>query len=155
MDESLRITGFPNISWMLIQTPTEMITTGVRSPVGIKVLGPDLKQIEAIGKEIERVLTSVPGTRSAFAERPNEGYYLDLIVNRREVARYGLNVGDVQTLITSASGGENVTTTVQGRERYPVNVRYKRELRDDPDLLKRGVILTATGAQCTLVQTAE
>src|SRR5438132_1356133 len=115
MDESLRITGFPNISWMLIQTPTEMITTGVRSPVGIKVLGPDLKQIEAIGKEIERVLTSVPGTRSAFAERLNEGYYLDLIVNRREAARYGLTVGDVQTLITSAIGGENVTTTVEGR----------------------------------------
>src|SRR5947208_6382269 len=92
MDERLRIPGFQNIWWMPIQTRTEMITTGVRSPVGIKVLGPDLKQIEAIGKEIERVLTSVPGTRSAFAERLNEGYYLDLIVNRRDAARYALNV---------------------------------------------------------------
>jgi len=155
MDERLRIPGFPNIWWMPIQTRTEMITTGVRSPVGIKVLGPDLKQIEAIGKEIERVLASVPGTRSAFAERLNEGYYLDLIVNRREAARYGLNVGDVQTLITSAIGGENVTTTVEGRERYPVNVRYKRELRDDPERLKRVLIPTATGAQIPLGQIAE
>ena len=155
MDARLRIPGFPNIWWMPIQTRTEMITTGVRSPVGIKVLGPDLKQIEAIGKEIERVLASVPGTRSAFAERLNEGYYLDLIVNRREAARYGLNVGDVQTLITSAIGGENVTTTVEGRERYPVSVRYKRELRDDPERLKRVLIPTATGAQIPLGQIAE
>src|SRR5256712_1303896 len=155
MDERLRIPGFPNIWWMPIQTRTEMITTGVRSPVGIKVLGPDLKQIEAIGKEIERVLTSVPGTRSAFAERLNEGYYLDLIVNRRDAARYGLTVGDVQTLITSAIGGENVTTTVEGRERYPVSVRYKRELRDDPERLKRVLIPTATGAQIPLGQIAD
>jgi len=155
MDERLRIPGFPNIWWMPIQTRTEMITTGVRSPVGIKVLGPDLKQIEAIGKEIERVLASVPGTRSAFAERLNEGYYLDLIVNRREAARYGLNVGDVQTLITSAIGGENVTTTVEGRERYPVSVRYKRELRDNPERLKRVLIPTPSGAQIPLGQIAE
>src|SRR6058998_4033988 len=132
-----------------------MITTGVRSPVGIKVLGPDLKQIEAIGKEIERVLASVPGTRSAFAERLNEGYYLDLIVHRAEAARYGLTVGDVQAVITSAIGGETVTTTVEGRERYPVNVRYKRELRDDPDRLKRVLIPTPSGAQIPLGQIAE
>src|SRR5213083_1377510 len=155
MDERLRIPGFPNIWWMPIQTRTEMITTGVRSHVGIKVLGPDLKQIENIGKEIEQVLVRVPGTRSAFAERLNEGYYLDLIVNRRQAARYGLTVGDVQTLITSAIGGENVTTTVEGRERYPVSVRYKRELRDDPERLKRVLIPTATGAQIPLGQIAE
>ena len=155
MDAKLRIPGFPNIWWMPIQTRTEMITTGVRSPVGIKVLGPDLKTIEAIGLEIERVLAKVPGTRSAFAERLNEGYYLDLIVNRREAARYGLTVGDVQAVITSAIGGETVTTTVEGRERYPVNVRYKRELRDDPDRLKRVLIATPTGAQIPLGQIAE
>jgi len=155
MDARLRIPGFPNIWWMPIQTRTEMITTGVRSPVGIKVLGPDLNKIEAIGKAIESVLASVPGTRSAFAERLNEGYYLDLIVNRREAARYGLNVGDVQTLITSAIGGENVTTTVEGRERYPVSVRYKRELRDDPERLKRVLIPTPSGAQIPLGQIAE
>src|SRR5205823_4928046 len=155
MDERLRIPGFPNIWWMPIQTRTEMITTGVRSPVGIKVLGPDLKQIEAIGKEIERVLTSVPGTRSAFAERLNEGYYLDLIVNRAEAARYGLTVGDVQAVITSAIGGEPVTTTVEGRERYAVNVRYKRELRDSPERLRRVLIPTPSGAQIPLQQIAE
>ncbi len=124
MDAKLRIPGFPNIWWMPIQTRTEMITTGVRSPVGIKVLGPDLKTIERIGIEIEQALATVPGTKSAFAERLNEGYYLDVIVNRREAARYGLTVGDVQAVITSAIGGETVTTTVEGRERYPVNVRY-------------------------------
>jgi Cu(I)/Ag(I) efflux system membrane protein CusA/SilA len=155
MDERLRIPGFPNIWWMPIQTRTEMITTGVRSPVGIKVLGPDLKTIEDIGKQIEQVLASVPGTRSAFAERLNEGYYLDLIVNRREAARYGLTVGDVQAVITSAIGGEPVTMTVEGRERYPVNVRYKRELRDDPDRLKRVLIPTPTGAQVPLQQIAD
>jgi copper/silver efflux system protein len=155
MDAKLRIPGFPNIWWMPIQTRTEMITTGVRSPVGIKVLGPDLKTIETIGLEIEQVLANVPGTKSAFAERLNEGYYLDLTVNRREAARYGLTVGDVQAVITTAIGGETVTTTVEGRERYPVNVRYKRELRDDPDRLKRVLISTPSGAQIPLGQIAE
>jgi copper/silver efflux system protein len=155
MDAKLRIPGFPNIWWMPIQTRTEMITTGVRSPVGIKVLGPDLKTIENIGLEIEQVLANVPGTKSAFAERLNEGYYLDLTVNRREAARYGLTVGDVQAVITTAIGGETVTTTVEGRERYPVNVRYKRELRDDPDRLKRVLIPTPSGAQIPLGQIAE
>ncbi|MEO8047957.1 MAG: CusA/CzcA family heavy metal efflux RND transporter, partial [Nitrospirota bacterium] len=155
MDAKLRIPGFPNIWWMPIQTRTEMITTGVRSPVGIKVLGPDLKIIEKIGLEIEQVLANVPGTKSAFAERLNEGYYLDLTVNRREAARYGLTVGDVQAVITSAIGGETVTTTVEGRERYSVNVRYKRELRDDPDRLKRVLIPTPSGAQIPLGQIAD
>ncbi|THI82970.1 MAG: efflux RND transporter permease subunit [Nitrospira sp. CG24A] len=155
MDAKLRIPGFPNIWWMPIQTRTEMITTGVRSPVGIKVLGPDLKIIEKIGLEIEQVLANMPGTKSAFAERLNEGYYLDLTVNRREAARYGLTVGDVQAVITTAIGGETVTTTVEGRERYPVNVRYKRELRDDPDRLKRVLIPTPSGAQIPLGQIAE
>ncbi|MDF0644769.1 MAG: CusA/CzcA family heavy metal efflux RND transporter [Nitrospira sp.] len=155
MDAKVRIPGFPNIWWMPIQTRTEMITTGVRSPVGIKVLGPDLKTIEKIGIEIEQALGTVPGTHSAFAERLNEGYYLDLIVNRREAARYGLGVGDVQAVITSAIGGETVTTTVEGRERYPVNVRYQRELRDDPDRLKRVLIPTPSGAQIPLGQIAE
>jgi copper/silver efflux system protein len=155
MDAKLRIPGFPNIWWMPIQTRTEMITTGVRSPAAIKVLGPDLKQIEAIGKEIEQVLAQVPGTRSAFAERLNEGYYLDITVNRQEASRYGLNVGDVQALISSGIGGENVTTTVEGRERYPVNVRYKRELRDDPERLKRVLIPIPSGAQIPLGQLAD
>ncbi len=155
MDAKLRIPGFPNIWWMPIQTRTEMITTGVRSPVGVKVLGPDLKTIEDIGKQIEQVLASVSGTRSAFAERLNEGYYLDVIVNRREAARYGLTVGDVQAVITSAIGGEPVTTTVEGRERYTVSVRYKRELRDDPTRFQRVLIPTPSGAQVPLKQVAD
>ena len=155
MDAKLRIPGFPNIWWMPIQTRTEMITTGVRSPVGIKVLGPDLQTIEKIGLEIEQVLANVPGTKSAFAERLNEGYYLDITVNRLEAARYGLAVGDVQAMITSAIGGETVTTMVEGRERYPVNVRYKRELRDDPERLKRVLIPTPSGGQIPLGQVAD
>jgi len=155
MDAKLRIPGFPNIWWMPIQTRTEMITTGVRSPIGIRVLGPDLKEIEKIGTQIEQALTQVPGTRSAFAERLNEGYYLDIIVDRGAAARYGLTVGDVQELITSGIGGEVVTTTVEGRERYTVNVRYKRELRDDPQSLKRVLIPTPGGAQIPLEQVAK
>ncbi len=155
MDAKLRLPGFPNIWWMPIQTRTEMITTGVRSPVGIKVLGPDLTQIEAIGKQIEQVLARVPGTKSAFAERLTEGYYLDIIINRREAARYGLTVADVQAVIASGIGGETVTTTVEGRERYSVNVRYKRELRDDPESLKRILIPTPAGAQIPLQQVAD
>src|SRR5437773_218859 len=155
MDAKLRIPGFPNIWWMPIQTRTEMITTGVRSPIGIRVLGPDLKEIEKIGTQIEQALTQVPGTRSAFAERLNEGYYLDIIVDRGAAARYGLTVGDVQELITSGIGGEVVTTTVEGRERYTVNVRYKRELRDDPQSLKRVLIPTPSGAQIPLEQVAK
>jgi Cu(I)/Ag(I) efflux system membrane protein CusA/SilA len=155
MDAKLRIPGFPNIWWMPIQTRTEMITTGVRSPIGIRVLGPDLKEIEKIGTQIEQALAQVPGTRSAFAERLNEGYYLDIIVDRREAARYGLTVGDVQALITYGIGGEVVTTTVEGRERYTVNVRYKRELRDDPESLKRVLIPTPSGAQIPLQQVAK
>lgn len=155
MDAKVRLPGFPNIWWMPIQTRTEMITTGVRSPVGIKVLGPDVKTIERLGVEIEQTLANVPGTRSAFAERLNEGYYLDLTVNRSEAARYGLTVGDVQAVITSAIGGETVTTTVEGRERYPVNVRYMRELRDDPDRLKRVLVPTPSGSQIPLGQIAQ
>jgi Cu(I)/Ag(I) efflux system membrane protein CusA/SilA len=155
MDAKLRIPGFPNIWWMPIQTRTEMITTGVRSPIGIRVLGPDLKQIEAIGKQIEQVLARVPGTRSAFAERLNEGYYVDVVVNRQEAARYGLTIGNVQAIIASGIGGEAVTTTVEGRERYSINVRYKRELRDDPDSLRRILIPTAKGAQIPLEQVAD
>jgi Cu(I)/Ag(I) efflux system membrane protein CusA/SilA len=155
MDAKLRIPGFPNIWWMPIQTRTEMITTGVRSPIGIRVLGPDLKEIEKIGTQIEQALTQVPGTRSAFAERLNEGYYLDIIVDRGAAARYGVTVGDVQALITSGIGGEVVTTTVEGRERYTVNVRYKRELRDDPQSLKRVLIPTPSGAQIPLEQVAK
>ncbi len=155
MDRVVRFPGMPNIWWMPIQTRTEMLATGVRSAVGIKIYGRDLEEIDRIGKEIEGLLSAVRGTRSAFSERVTGGYYLDFIVNRWEAARYNLTVQEVEEIIEAAIGGANVTTTVEGRERYSVNVRYARELRDDPDLLKRVLVPTPAGAHIPLEQLAE
>ncbi|PYS94342.1 MAG: CusA/CzcA family heavy metal efflux RND transporter, partial [Acidobacteria bacterium] len=129
-------------------------TTGVRTPVGVKVMGPDLDTIERIGLDLERVLQQVPGTRSAFFERVTGGYYLDFEVNREEAARYGLSPGDVNDIVESAIGGNNITTTVEGRERYPVNVRYAREFRDEIPKLRRVLVPTPSGAQVPLGQLA-
>ena len=131
-----------------------MLATGIRSNLGIKVLGPDLKEIERIGLEIEGLVQAVPGTRSAYAERVTGGYYLDFHVNRKEAARYGLTVEDVEDVIESAIGGKNITQTVEGRERYPVNVRYLRELREDPETLRRVLVETSTGTQIPIEQLA-
>ncbi|MBL8208843.1 MAG: efflux RND transporter permease subunit, partial [Blastocatellia bacterium] len=139
---------------MPIKARIDMLTTGVRTPVGIKVFGPDLKQIEEIGKHLEVVLKDVPGTRSAYAERVSGGYFLDFEINREEIARYGLKLMDVGRIIESAIGGENIATTIEGRERYPINVRYLRELRDDPQKLQRVIVDTPTGAQVPLAQLA-
>jgi copper/silver efflux system protein len=155
MDKAVRFPGMPNIWWMPIQTRTEMLATGVRSAVGIKIYGRDLEEINRIGKEIEGLLAGVPGTRSAFSERVTGGYYLDFIVNRREAARYGLTVQEVEEIIEAAIGGANVTMTVEGRERYPVNVRYAREFRDDIENLKRVLVPAPTGAHVPLEQLAE
>lgn len=155
MDQVVHFPGMPNIWWMPIQTRTEMLATGVRSAVGIKIYGRDLQEIDRIGKEIEGLLAAIPGTRSAFSERVTGGYYLDFIVDRREAARYGLTVQEVEEMIEAAIGGANVTTTVEGRERYPVNVRYARELREDPDRLKRVLVPTPTGVHVPLEQLAE
>jgi len=154
MDKVLKFPGMPNIWWMPIQTRTEMLATGIRSNLGIKILGPDLAEIERIGLEIEGLLQGIPGTRSAYAERVTGGYYLDFHVNREEAARYGLTVEDVEDVIESAIGGKNITQTVEGRERYPVNVRYLRELRDDPESLRRVLVETSTGAKIPLAQLA-
>ena len=155
MDKVVRFPGMPNIWWMPIQTRTEMLATGVRSAVGIKIYGRELSEIDRIGKEIEGVLSTVSGTRSAFAERVTGGYYLDFVINRQEAARYGLTVQAVEEMIEAAIGGANVTTTVEGRERYSVNVRYGREWRDDPNLLKRVLVPTPTGIPIPLAQLAE
>jgi len=140
---------------MPIKNRIDMLSTGIRTPVGIKIFGPDLTKIEEIGRHLEMVLNSVPGTRSVFAERVAGGYYLDFDLKRGEIARYGLKIEDIQTIIESAIGGESITTTVEGRERYPVSVRYARELRDDPEKLKRILIPTTDGAQVPLAQLAE
>jgi Cu(I)/Ag(I) efflux system membrane protein CusA/SilA len=132
-----------------------MLSTGVRTPVGIKILGPDLKKIEEIGQHIEMVLKDVPGTTSVFAERTAGGYFLDFALKREELARYGLTIGEAQMVIMSAVGGENITTTVEGRERYPVNVRYLRDYRSSVDRLSRTLVPTMNGAQIPMAQIAD
>ncbi len=155
MDKVLQFPGMPNIWWMPIQTRTEMLATGIRSPLGIKIFGSDLKTIERIGLDIESALSSLAGTRSVFAERVTGGYFVDFEVNRKEASRYGLTVGDVQDIIQTAIGGMNVSTTIEGRERYPINVRYARELRDDIDQLKRILVPTPTGTHVPMAQLAD
>jgi len=155
MDKKIRLPGVANAWTMPIKNRIDMLSTGIRTPVGIKIFGPDLTKIEEIGRHLEKVVNSVPGTRSVFAERVAGGYYLDFDLKREEIARYGLMIEDIQMIIESAIGGESITTTVEGRERYPVSVRYARELRDDPEKLKRVLIPTMNGAQVPLGQLAE
>jgi copper/silver efflux system protein len=155
MDRALQIPGTTNAWTMPIKNRIDMLTTGVRTPVGVKIFGPDLKEVEAIGQRLEPVLRGVPGTRSVYAERVAGGYFVDFDLKRAELARYGLTVAQVQDAILSAVGGENVTTTIEGRARFPVNVRYPRELRDDLDRLGRVLVMTPSGAQVPLAQVAE
>ncbi len=155
LDEALKIPGTTNAWTMPIKNRIDMLSTGVRTPIGIKVLGADIKKIEEIGTHIEMILKDVQGTRSIYAERVAGGYFLDFDINREALARYGLSVADVQAVITSAIGGENITTTIEGRERYPVNVRYSREFRDDIEKLKRVLVPTATGQQIPIAQLAD
>jgi Cu(I)/Ag(I) efflux system membrane protein CusA/SilA len=155
MDQALRFPGITNIWTMPIKNRTDMLITGIRTPVGVKIFGNDLGRIEEIGKEIEAVVKDIPGTRSVYAERVTAGYYLDFYINREEAARYGLTVGDVEDIILSAIGGENITQIVDGPERYPVNVRYASELRDDINKLQRVLIPTPVGAQVPMNQLAE
>jgi Cu(I)/Ag(I) efflux system membrane protein CusA/SilA len=155
LDGKLRFPGVTNAWTMPIKNRTDMLTTGIRTPVGIKIYGADLSVIEKIGAEVENAVRSVPGTRSIYAERTAGGYFLDFDLKREELARYGLSVQDAQMIIQSAIGGESVTTTVQGRERYGVSVRYAREMRDSLDRLQRVLVPTASGAQIPLAQIAE
>lgn len=154
MDKALQFPGVSNAWTMPIKARNDMLTTGIRTALGIKIFGPDLKQIESIGKDIEMLSQQISGTRTTYAERVAGGYFLDFNINRDEIARYGLTVMDVNTIVESAIGGENIATTIEGRERYPVNVRYLRELRDDPDKLERILVKTPTGAQVPLAQLA-
>jgi len=159
MDAQLRYPGMPNVWWMPIQTRTEMLATGIRSTLGIKVFGDDLETVEATGIRIEQALQSdertAPFTRSAFAERISGGYFLDFDIDRKKIARYGLTIADVEDVIMAAVGGMTVSETVEGRERYAINLRYARDFRDDPQALKRALVATPTGAQIPLAQLAE
>jgi copper/silver efflux system protein len=135
MDSAVRIPGVSNAWTMPIRGRIDMLATGIRTPVGLKIFGPDLGVLESLGKEIEGHLQMVPGTRSAFAERAQSGYYLDIDIDRASAGRHGINVGDIQTVIATAIGGMTITQTVEGRERYAVRVRYPQELRDTPERL--------------------
>jgi Cu(I)/Ag(I) efflux system membrane protein CusA/SilA len=145
MDSALRIPGVSNAWTMPIKNRIDMLTTGIRTPVGLKIYGADLAQIEHIGTQIERVLPQVRGTRSVFAERVSGGYFLDFDLKRDQLARYGLTVDDAQAVVTSAIGGENISTTVEGRERYPINVRYYRDFRSDIPRLQRALVPAMDG----------
>ena len=159
MDQKMRFPGMPNIWWMPIQTRTQMLATGIRSSLGIKVFGPDLGKIESTATAIEDALQAdertAPFTRSAFAERTTGGYFLDFDIDREAAARHGLNVGDVQDVIVAAMGGKVVSETVEGRERYNILVRYNRDYRSDLEALERTYVTTQTGAEIPISQVAD
>ncbi|MEQ9556285.1 MAG: CusA/CzcA family heavy metal efflux RND transporter [Rhodospirillales bacterium] len=155
MDKALQFPGVSNAWTMPIKARIDMLATGIRTPVGVKVIGPDLMVIEKLAREIETAIKSVPGTSSAFAERIIGGYYMDIMPDRAELARYGLMISDVQQVVASALGAETVTTTVEGRERYAVSVRYPRDVRSDPQAIAREVLVPLkNGASIPLGQVA-
>jgi Cu(I)/Ag(I) efflux system membrane protein CusA/SilA len=155
MDGKLRFPGMPNVWWMPIQTRTEMLSTGIRSPLGIKVLGDDLATIEKVSIDVEHAISGVPGSRSVYADRAEGGLYLDVRIDRQAAARHGLTVADVNAVVASAIGGAEVSQTVEGRERYPISVRFARDYRADPQALLREVLVgTASGAQVPLGEVA-
>jgi Cu(I)/Ag(I) efflux system membrane protein CusA/SilA len=155
MDAAIRFPGLANAWTMPIKTRIDMLSTGIKTPVGIKVSGPDLSVLEDLVKDIETAMKRLPETLSAFGDRAAGGYYMDFAIDRKEAARYGLTVGDVQDVIQTAIGGMNVTHTVEGLERYPVNLRYPRELRDNVAELQRVLIPTPSGTQIPLSLVAE
>ncbi|WP_296706011.1 CusA/CzcA family heavy metal efflux RND transporter [Rhodoblastus sp.] len=150
-----KMTGFSNSWTMPIKARIDMLSTGIRTPIGVKVFGPELAEIGRILSQVETAVRTVPGTRSVFAERVTQGHYFDFDIDRDAIARYGLSVMDVQEVIQAAVGGTNLTQTIEGRERYPVNVRYGRELRDDVSKLKRVLVAAPTGVQVPLGELAE
>jgi Cu(I)/Ag(I) efflux system membrane protein CusA/SilA len=154
LHDKLQFPGVTNAFVMPIRNRIDMLATGIRTPVGVKVFGPDLKTIESVGASIETAVRDIRGTRSVFAERTAGGYFLDIELNRDALARYGISVRQAESVVTTAVGGEPLTTTVEGRERYGVVVRYPRELRDDPALISRVLVATSTGAQVPLSQIA-
>ncbi|MCY3746936.1 MAG: CusA/CzcA family heavy metal efflux RND transporter [Acidobacteria bacterium] len=150
MDDAIRFPGLTNAWTMPIKTRIDMLSTGIKTPVGVKLSGPDLSVLEDLGSRVEAVVRGVPGTRSAYSERAMGGNYLNFTVRRDAIARYGLTVGDVQEVIQSAIGGMNITTTVEGLERYPVNLRYSRDLRDNPSEFGDILVQTPTRQQIPL-----
>jgi Cu(I)/Ag(I) efflux system membrane protein CusA/SilA len=155
LDKAIRFPGLTNAWTMPIKTRVDMLSTGIKTPVGIKLMGEDLQVLSDVGEKIEAIIRDVPGTLSVYSERVTGGNFLDYKIKRKEAARYGLTVGDVQDVIMSAVGGMNVTRTVEGLERYPVNLRYSSELRDTPEKLRRILVPAPTGAQVPITQLAD
>ncbi len=155
MDAKTRFPGTTNAWTMPIRNRIDMLTTGIRTPVGIKIMGDDLTELERIGTELEKVISKVPGTRSVFAERVAGGYFLDFNFNREQLGRYGISIGQAQESLMAAVGGDPISKTVEGRERYSINVRYGRDFRSNIDDLKRVLIGTPSGAQIPMGQVAE
>jgi Cu(I)/Ag(I) efflux system membrane protein CusA/SilA len=156
MDKALQFPGVANSWTMPIKARIDMLSTGIRTPIGIKVFGKDLDEMEKLARQIETVVKAVPGTTSAFAERITGGFYLNIEPDREQLARYGLTVGELLDVVGTALGGEMVTTTVEGRERYGVSIRYPRELRSDPQQIAREVLVpTMDGAMIPLGQVAK
>jgi Cu(I)/Ag(I) efflux system membrane protein CusA/SilA len=155
MDEKLQFPGLTNTWTMPVQNRLDMELTGIKTPVGLKIQGPNVEVIQQAGTQLQQILGSIPELRSVFAERVAEGFYINVEVNRLEAARYGLTVGDVHRAVTSGIGGENIAENVEGRQRYPVNVRYSRDFRDNIEELKRVVIATPTGAQIPISEVAK
>ena len=155
LDSAIQFPGLTNAWTMPIKTRTDMLSTGIKTPVGIKLMGEDLQVLSDLGEQVEAVMRDVPNTLSVYAERVTGGNFLDYKINRSEAARYGLTVGDIQDIIMSAVGGMNITQTVEGLERYPVNLRYGSELRDTPEKLKRILVPTPSGAHIPITQLAD
>ncbi len=155
MDAVVRLPGIPNIWTMPIKNRIDMLSTGIRTPLGIKVLGPDIQEIQKIGEKLETTLKNIKGSRNVYAERVAGGYFVDFKLRRDDLARYGLSVDDAEMVITTAIGGENISTVIQGRERYPIQVRYAREFRDDIEKLKKVLVPTRLGTQIPLSYLAD
>jgi Cu(I)/Ag(I) efflux system membrane protein CusA/SilA len=155
LDKAIQFPGLTNAWTMPIKTRIDMLSTGIKTPVGIKIMGEDLQVLSDLGEKIEAVIRQVPGTLSVYSERVTGGNFLDFRIKRKEAARYGLTVGDIQDIIMTAVGGMNITQTVEGLERYPVNLRYGSEFRDTPEKLRRILVPTPMGAQVPIIQLAE
>jgi len=150
LDALVKLPGLTNAWVMPIKTRIDMLATGIKTPVGIKIAGPELSQIQAIGQQLETILKEVPGTASVYSERVAGGRYITVDIQRGDAARYGLNIADIQQIVASAVGGMNVSQTIEGLERYPINVRYPQEYRDSPEQLALLPIVTPAGQRIAL-----
>jgi len=154
MDQKLQFPGLSNVWTMPVENRLDMELTGIKTPVGGKIQGPSLEGIQQVGAQVQQILSSLPAVRSVFAERVSQGFYVNVEVNRPEAARYGLTVADVQRAVSSGIGGENIAENIEGRERYPINIRYSHDFRDDLETLQRVLIATPSGAQIPIAQVA-